>query len=173
MITGGPGSGKSTLARIMGERTGLPIYHMDHIHWKPGWVERPPQEKCALCHRVHIQDQWIFEGNHARSLNERLDRADTVIFLDLPIGLRFWRVIMRMIRNYGQARPDLPQGCLERFDRQTLAFWRWIWTTSRKKLRQMPGHFAQHPHLTVHQLQSRSQVAAFIANLPTNEGGQP
>lgn len=36
MITGGPGSGKSMLAAALGEKTGLPVYHMDKIHYRPG-----------------------------------------------------------------------------------------------------------------------------------------
>lgn len=41
MIIGQPASGKSTLARQMGDLTGLPVFHIDHIHWKPEWVARP------------------------------------------------------------------------------------------------------------------------------------
>jgi adenylate kinase family enzyme len=36
MIIGRPGSGKSTLARELGRITGLPLVHIDHIHWEPG-----------------------------------------------------------------------------------------------------------------------------------------
>ena len=41
MIIGQPGSGKSTLARALGDITGLPVRHMDHIHWQDGWMQRP------------------------------------------------------------------------------------------------------------------------------------
>lgn len=54
MIVGHPGSGKSTLARAMGERTGLPVVHIDQIHWRPGWVaqtltpsEAPPNRSAT------------------------------------------------------------------------------------------------------------------------------
>ena len=45
MIVGRPGSGKSSLAQAIGERTGLPVIHIDKIHWQPGWVERSKAEK--------------------------------------------------------------------------------------------------------------------------------
>jgi adenylate kinase family enzyme len=38
MIIGQPGSGKNTPAQTLGERAGLPVIHIDKIHWPPGWV---------------------------------------------------------------------------------------------------------------------------------------
>lgn len=40
-ILGTSGSGKSTLAKRLGETYGLPVLHMDTVHFLPGWVERP------------------------------------------------------------------------------------------------------------------------------------
>lgn len=72
MIIGQPGSGKSTLAREMGARTGLPVFHIDTIHWQPGWIERSTQEKTRLCNEVETKDQWIFEGGHSTTWDNRL-----------------------------------------------------------------------------------------------------
>lgn len=126
MILGQPGSGKSTLARQLGARTGLPVVHIDHIHWMPGWVERPHAEKSRLCAEVHARPQWIFEGGHSETWPERLARADRVIWLDLPLGVRLWRVLKRTIKGYGRTRPDLPENCPEQF---SLDFYRFIWRT--------------------------------------------
>ena len=44
MIIGCGGAGKSTLARKLGEKTGLPVVHLDQIWWAPGnWqhIEKP------------------------------------------------------------------------------------------------------------------------------------
>ena len=44
MIIGCGGAGKSTLARKLGEKTGLPVVHLDQIYWEPGnWqhLEKP------------------------------------------------------------------------------------------------------------------------------------
>ncbi|WP_181318303.1 AAA family ATPase [Pseudogemmobacter blasticus] len=129
MIVGQPGSGKSTLARALGQSTGLPVMHIDHIHWMPGWVERDRAAKTRLCHEVEARETWIFEGGHSATWPNRLARADLLIWLDLPLPLRFWRVIRRTVAWHGRNRPDLPDGCPEGFHGETLAFWRFIWRT--------------------------------------------
>ena len=145
MIVGGPGSGKSTLARALGAKTGLPVHHIDHIHWMPDWVERPAAEKARLCHEVHLRESWIFEGGHSASWPERIARADTLIWLDLPVWLRQWRVIRRAIRYRGRNRPDLPEGCVEGFHRETLAFYRFIWESRRRTRARLAAIFADPP----------------------------
>ncbi len=173
MICGQPGSGKSTLARIMGDRLGLPVYHMDQIHWTPGWVERPKAEKTPLVLDIIGQDAWIFEGGHSTTYPDRVARADTFIWLDLPVSLRFFRVVWRTIRDHGKVRPDMAADCPEGFHRETWAFWKWIWQT-RTSARAKLAAIADNPgHLTIHHLQSRSQVAAFIANLSIKQEAQP
>lgn len=126
MIIGQPGSGKSTLARALGARTGLPVEHIDHIHWKPGWIARDNLEKTVLCRKIHQRDRWIFEGGHSTTWPQRLQRCDTIIWLDVPFLHRAWRVVRRTLRNYGQTRPDLPENCPERFNPE---FYQWIWNT--------------------------------------------
>ena len=131
MIVGQPGSGMSTLAREVGGKTGLPVEHIDHIHWQPGWLERPRDEKTRLCHEVEAREQWIFEGGHSATWRNRLARADMLIWLDLPLPLRLRRVVKRTVVWRGRNRPDLPEGCPEGFHRETLPFWRYIWRTRR------------------------------------------
>ncbi len=173
MICGGPGSGKSTLARIMGERLALPVYHMDQIHWTPGWVERPKAEKTPLVLDIVRKDAWVFEGGHSVTYPDRVARADTFIWLDLPVSLRFFRVVWRTIRDHGKVRPDMAPDCPEGFHNETWAFWKWIWQT-RYSARIKLAAIADSPgHLTIHHLRSRSQVKAFIANLPAKQEAQP
>jgi len=133
MILGQPGSGKSTLARKLGKVTGLPVVHMDHIHWKAGWVPRDDAEKMILTREAMAEETWIFEGGFSRTWDERAVRADTLIWLDVGLWRRLYRVTFRFFRYFGQSRPDLPEGCPEGNWREMWDFYKWIWS------RNLPG----------------------------------
>jgi adenylate kinase family enzyme len=77
---------------------------------------------------VNKEDTWLIEGNYGSTLAPRLERADTVIYLDFPIRLCLARLIRRIATHRGQSRPDMPEGCPERFD---LAFFWYVinWNT--------------------------------------------
>ena len=139
MIIGQPRSGKSTLARLLGKSTGLPVFHIDQIHWKPGWEEREADEKSRLCHEVHQKHEWIFEGGHSKTWPDRVRRCDTLIWLDFRLSVRVRRVVWRTLREYGQTRSDLPPNCPERF---SLEFYQWIWSTRNTAKRKMAKTFA-------------------------------
>ncbi|NUB46057.1 AAA family ATPase [Fertoebacter nigrum] len=166
MIVGQPGSGKSTLARALGARTGLPVVHMDHIHWQPGWVERTAAQKDRLCAEVEAREEWIFEGGHSRSYANRVARADLLIWVDVPVALRLWRVTRRTLTGLGKSRPDLPSACPERL-RNLPGFWRFIWAT-RHSSRARIARLVQGapPELRVVHLRSLADVRAFLARLP-------
>lgn len=163
MIVGGPGSGKSTLARLLGERTGLPVVHMDHIRWQPGWIERARDDEERLIREAHAEEAWISDGTYADSFAARIGRADTLIWLDLPVWLRLWRVLRRTVSNLGKTRPELPDGCPEVIGRQTLEFIAFIWRT-RQSGRQGIEAIARSPpsHLTVHHLHSLAEIRVFL-----------
>ena len=116
MIIGPCGSGKSTLAREIAPRLGLPLVHMDQLGWQAGWVETEKAELNARLADAVAQERWLIEGHYGGSLLPRLERADTVIYLDFPIRLCLWRLIKRIVTLRGQSRPDMPDGCPERFD---------------------------------------------------------
>ena len=163
MIVGAPGSGKSTLARALGERTGLPVRHVDHVHYAPGWVERPRDEKLAMIRRIEAEERWIIEGGLSETWPERVARADALVWLDRSVGLRLLRVARRTWTYLGRTRPDLPDGCPERLNRRSLEFFGYVWRTrktSREKMRRL--HDAARPGLAAFRLRDDRQVAAFV-----------
>ncbi|MEM8868927.1 MAG: DNA topology modulation protein FlaR [Pseudomonadota bacterium] len=166
MIVGAPGSGKSTLARQMGGRLGLPVVHMDHIHWRAGWVERAQSEKTEMLEAVYSTPQWIVEGGHSRSFAQRVARAQMMVWLDVPVGLRLWRVLRRSWRFRGQVRPDLPEGCPEEIGWRTVEFVSFILRTRRQSRARIAAIAAAPPaHLQVVRLGSLPQVRDFLERL--------
>lgn len=166
MIVGAPGSGKSTLARELGARTGLPVFHMDLIHHLSDWKERPHDEKVRMAHEVETKERWIFEGGLSATYETRLARADTLIWLDLPVGLRLWRVTKRLFRYLGQNRPDLPEGCNERLHPETVQFYQYIWRTrhrSRAKIVDLLSN--AHAGLAIAHLRSPHEVRDWLESV--------
>ena len=123
-IVGGGGSGKSRMAVLLGEATGIPVVHLDMQFWGPGWTPPPNAEWHAAVGRLIAEERWIMDGNFDGTMEERLDAADTIIFMDFHPLERLRGAIGRIIRNYGRARPDMAEGCLERLD---LKFLWWVY----------------------------------------------
>lgn len=116
LIIGPCGAGKSTLAAALGPKLGLPVFHMDQLNWQPGWVESSKdaiREKLAT---IIAADHWLIDGTYGGTLAPRLDRADSVLYLDYPIRLRVARLLKRIWTYRGRARPDMTEDCPERFD---------------------------------------------------------
>lgn len=162
MIVGGPGSGKSTLARMLGARTGLPVHHMDHIHWMPGWQQRPREVRRVMATEIENSDSWIFEGGFSTTYDHRASRADTLIWLDLPVGLRLWRVTKRAVQHWGKRRPDMAPGCVEGLHGENLEFYHYIWRTRHSHRRRLQTLMDGHPHLSVHHLRSPRAVDQYL-----------
>lgn len=162
MIVGQCGSGKSTLAQRLGERTGIPVVHVDKIHWMPGWVERSKSEKTRLCLEVEGRDQWVFEGGHSMTWPSRLARADMVVWIDLPVSLRLRRVLWRSLTGWRRSRPDMAEGCPERL-RMLPEFLHYIWTSRHSARARIGSLLATAPGRTeVVHLRSVRQVDDFV-----------
>ncbi|RYE02702.1 MAG: hypothetical protein EOP61_07630 [Sphingomonadales bacterium] len=116
LIIGSPGSGKSTLARTLAAREGLPLFHLDRLYWKPGWIESDKAEWATQVTALVEQPRWIIDGNYSGTLDLRLARADRVILLDLSPFRCAWRVLRRVLGGRGRVRADMADGCPERFD---------------------------------------------------------
>ena len=124
LVIGSCGSGKSVFSQRLGDLTGLPVIHLDRHFWRPGWVEPSKDVWQAQVEELLKGDRWIIDGNYGGTMDMRLAHCDTAIFLDFPRQVCTWRVIKRVLKNYGRTRPDLGEGCPEHVD---LAFLKWTW----------------------------------------------
>lgn len=116
LIIGPCGAGKSTLAFELAERTGLPLFHMDKLAWKAGWIDSSNDEIRERLRPIVSQERWLIEGNYGSTMPDRLPHADTVLYLDYPVRLCLTRIIRRWLKYRGRSRPDMTEGCPERLD---------------------------------------------------------
>ena len=158
-IMGCSGAGKSTLARNLGEKTGLPVIHIDRLFWKSGWVESTKDEIDEKILREVSKDRWILDGNYSRTLQARLDRCDLVIYLDFPRWFCILSVVRRYLQNKGQIRPDMAEGCPEKIDWE---FLRWIWTYNKQHRKKFLEMLGQLPEEKVIIFKNRREVQQFL-----------
>ena len=133
VIIGCGGSGKSTLAKQLGKITGIPVIHLDQLFWRQGWTHVSREEFDTLLQNELVKETWIIDGDYDRTIEERLNYCDMVIYLDVPRFVCLYSVIKRMILNLGRTRSDMGAGCPEKIDWE---FVEWIWNfnkTHRKK----------------------------------------
>ncbi len=135
-IIGYSGSGKSTLAVFLGEKYGLPVLHVDTIHFLPGWVEREPEDERGLMRDFldeNSENGWVIDGNYLKlEYERRMNEADLIVFLSFNRFSCFLRAYKRSRKYKNKVRDSIAPGCEERFDR---AFCRWILKEGRTKPR--------------------------------------
>jgi adenylate kinase family enzyme len=128
-VIGASCTGKTTLSRELALLLGVPHVELDALHHDPGWQEAPAD---VLQARVDAAlaaapDGWVADGNyHGKLGTSVLERADTVVFLDLPhrVALRrvLWRTLSRAVK-----REELWNGNRETFrnafSRDSIVWW--------------------------------------------------
>lgn len=127
LVMGSSGSGKSTFARGLANLTGLPFVSLDALYWQPGWQPAEPDVFGPRVAEAADAPRWVMDGNYVSSGAGELrrQRADTVIWFDLPRYVCMTGIMKRVIGSYGQVRPEMAPGCPERID---LEFIRYVWT---------------------------------------------
>jgi adenylate kinase family enzyme len=89
-------SGKTTLAARLAERLGVPHIEIDALHHGPNWQEATTEElRANVDGALAGLDGWVTDGNYMSKLGTSvIDRADTIVWLDLPLRTllpRIWR----------------------------------------------------------------------------------
>lgn len=105
------------------------MIHLDIHFWRAGWQETPREEWEPKVRALAEGERWIIDGNFGGTMEIRLERADTIVFLDFPRYRYLWRAQKRVLQYRNRQRPDLAEGCAERFDRE---FTRWLWHFPKK-----------------------------------------
>jgi len=102
VVKGGSGAGKSTMALVMSRHLGLPLVELDALHHGPNWTEASATE---LQERVLIalddERGWVVDGNYENKIGALvLDRAELIVWLDLPLRTKFPRLVRRTVSRW-------------------------------------------------------------------------
>jgi adenylate kinase family enzyme len=98
-IIGSCGSGKTTLAKELHNKLNIPLYLLDDYFWKPGWQEPERIEFKKIHDNLCDKDEWIIEGMFTSNLEYRIQKADSIIFLDPPVAVCVYRIFKRALLN--------------------------------------------------------------------------
>jgi adenylate kinase family enzyme len=99
VVVGPAVSGKSTLARKLGVLLQAPVVELDALYWQPGWVGRSDEEFRERVVAATAEDSWVVDGHYKRIWPTLWPRAQTVIWLDLPLRTLLWRGLVRTQRR--------------------------------------------------------------------------
>ncbi|MDE6854486.1 MAG: hypothetical protein K2J38_05465 [Muribaculaceae bacterium] len=156
IIIGCPGAGKSTFARKLAAKTGLPLHYLDMIWHKPDHTVIGREEFDRQLHEIIKEDEWIIDGNYARTLLVRLSRCDTVFFLDFPLDVCLEGARARL----GKKRIDMPWT----EDEPDPEFLQWIIDFSRDVVPEMECHLRSFEK-TIIRFHSREDADDFLDSL--------
>ena len=164
-MAGVSGSGKTTLAARIAVVTGGAATEIDSLFHGRGWVARP--EFLDDVRALIAAESWVTEWLYGSALQILAERADLLVWLDLPFSrVTLPRVIGRTVRRRVH-REQLWNGHIEAplrtffTDREHIV--RWAIATRKKYRERVPLLELQYPELVVVRLRSQSEVDRWLA----------
>lgn len=159
LVAGTSGSGKTTLAGRLAPLLQAPHVEIDGLFHGPSWTRRPSFEDDV--HRFSRDPCWVTEWQYDSVRTHLADRADLLVWLDLP---RFTvmrqvvrRTIVRRLRRQvlwnGNAEPPIwtvftdPEHIV-----------RWAWTTHGRAAGRVKELAARRSDLPIVRLRSRAEI---------------
>jgi len=135
----------------------IPVHHLD-THAFINGNKTAKQELIQIQQQLVNEDSWVIEGCSISTLEMRFEKADMVIYLDIPRIQCIWRVLKRCFA-FDENLAD--SGCL-RFANWTLI--KYIWSFEKDKKPRIDEIKNKYPKLDYCVLKSTKQVNEFFKN---------
>ncbi len=164
VVIGCMGAGKSVFSERLSGLTGLKLYNLDRLFWKPGGEGTDRKEWLRIQEEIVAGPSWIIEGNYGATIDVRLKRADSVIFLDFSTLSCFLGVIKRaLLSKVGiERRRDIVVGCNERLDAK---FLRYAWTFNEKHRKGILQGLSRYPNVELIVLRRRRDAERYLSEI--------
>jgi adenylate kinase family enzyme len=173
-VVGSSGSGKTTFSDELSRKLKIPHIELDALFHQPNWT-KPDEARFIQDVTTATQgNRWIVEGNYS-SVSEFLwTKADTLIFLDLPLRTVLFRSTLRSLRRI-LTREVLWNGNVETWSaifsfnkRNNMILWTLSKHRSRKAFYSDPELLQKHPNLVLIRLKSIQEISDFLTNIKAN-----
>ncbi|GAA5514812.1 hypothetical protein Dcar01_03573 [Deinococcus carri] len=166
VVIGTTGSGKTTLARALAGRLGVPHGEQDAWNHLPGWQEAPLAQFRAQVDAFTARPTWVMDGNYSKARDIGWARADTLVWLDYPAQVVFWRLLTRTLRRILTRQP-LWNGNREHLRNMVKpdSPLPWFFRTHWRRRRETPELLAASSHLRVVRLRTPREAARWLASL--------
>lgn len=167
VIASASGNGKTTLGQELARRLAVPFVQLDALVHGPDWVETPDAVLRDQLRPILASDGWVIDGTYQRKLGDLvLRKADTIVWLDLPLWVWLPRLVRRTRRRL-RGREQLWNGNRESL-RGALLGWDSLFVYALRshiqRRREWPRLLAEYE---VVRLCTRREVAAFLADAAT------
>ncbi|MBW4510467.1 MAG: adenylate kinase [Scytonematopsis contorta HA4267-MV1] len=161
-VFGNSGGGKSTLSKRLSEITGLPLHILDKIQYQSGGIEVSPEDYKQAHQKILVTDQWIIDGlGCMETLWLRLNEADTLVYVDLPLYVHFWWVTKRLIAGYFKPPSGWPDN--SPILKSSLTSYRVLWLCNKYLTPKYREYIKQAQNTkNVHHIKSTKQITQFF-----------
>jgi adenylate kinase family enzyme len=100
VLASASGNGKTTVGRRLAERLDVPFVELDALVHGPNWTEISNEDLRALLEPIVAGEAWVIDGGYRGKIGDLvLARADTVVWLDLPMHVWLPRLVRRTLRR--------------------------------------------------------------------------
>lgn len=156
-------------ARRLADRLGLPHVEQDALFWGRDWTPSSKDDFRARLLQALIGDAWVVDGNYGSLGGVQWERADTLVWLDIPLHVALWRIVARTMRRI-RSREELWSGNRESIRNALFAkesLWLYALRSYRRRRRRWEELLAsgRWAHLTVHRFRSNADADRWLHSL--------
>ncbi|KAJ7157330.1 hypothetical protein C8R46DRAFT_1293941 [Mycena filopes] len=130
-LVGNSGSGKTTLGRDLALILNVSHISLDALYFTPGWGHVSTSELRARLKQAlaDAPQGWVVDGNYGNRIGNIVQsRSTDIVWLDPPLVLALYRVLVRTVLGLLGRRAPCAPGCPERWttafcSRESVLWW--------------------------------------------------